>query len=61
MKREPQGFSCRSVVFAASALGTVDLLFRLKQKGSLPAISVAIASVPTPNRLGLFYRRPHAH
>jgi len=34
-----QRFTCRGVVFAASALGTLDLLFRLKQKGSLPAIS----------------------
>lgn len=32
-------FTCRSVVFAASALGTTDLLFRLKEKGSLPDIS----------------------
>ena len=32
-------FTCRSVVFAASALGTMDLLFRLKEDGSLPAIS----------------------
>ena len=32
-------FTCDSVVFAASALGSMDLLFRLKQKGSLPAIS----------------------
>jgi cholesterol oxidase len=32
-------FTCRGVVFAASALGTLDLLFRLKEKGSLPAIS----------------------
>jgi cholesterol oxidase len=32
-------FTCRSVVFAASALGTLDLLFRLKEKGSLPRIS----------------------
>ncbi len=31
-------FTCRAVVFAASALGTMDLLFRLKQRGSLPAI-----------------------
>jgi cholesterol oxidase len=37
--RKPQRFTCRAVVFAASALGTMDLLFRLKQKGSLPAIS----------------------
>lgn len=37
--REPRGFVCRGVVFAGSSLGTMDLLFRLKQKGSLPAIS----------------------
>jgi cholesterol oxidase len=37
---QPQrSFTCRGVVFAASALGTMDLLFRLKEKGSLPAIS----------------------
>jgi cholesterol oxidase len=35
----PRRFTCRGVVFAASALGTMDLLFRLQQKGSLPAIS----------------------
>jgi cholesterol oxidase len=32
-------FTCRGVVLAASALGTLDLLFRLKEKGSLPGIS----------------------
>jgi cholesterol oxidase len=32
-------FTCRGVVFAASALGTLDLLFRLKEQGSLPKIS----------------------
>ncbi len=36
---EARRFTCRGVVFAGSALGTMDLLFRLKQKGSLPAIS----------------------
>jgi cholesterol oxidase len=36
---EPRRFSCRGVVFAASALGTMDLLFRLKERGSLPAVS----------------------
>ena len=35
----PGRFTCRGVVFAASALGTMDLLFRLKERGSLPAIS----------------------
>ncbi len=34
-----QRFTCRSVIFAASSLGTTELLFRLKEKGSLPAIS----------------------
>jgi cholesterol oxidase len=32
-------FTCRAVVFSASSLGTMELLFRLKTKGSLPAIS----------------------
>ncbi|HWC97659.1 MAG TPA: GMC family oxidoreductase [Candidatus Sulfopaludibacter sp.] len=32
-------FTAGSVVFAGSALGTMDLLFRLKQKGSLPLLS----------------------
>ena len=32
-------FTCRGVVFAASALGTMELLFKLKENGSLPAIS----------------------
>lgn len=37
--RHRRRFTCESVVFAASALGTMDLLFRLKQKGSLPLLS----------------------
>ncbi len=32
-------FTCRAVVFSASSLGTMELLFQLKEKGSLPAIS----------------------
>jgi cholesterol oxidase len=39
LRTQPRRFTCRGVVFAASALGTMDLLFRLKQKGSLPALS----------------------
>lgn len=39
LRTEPRTFRCRGVVFAASALGTMDLLFRLKQKGSLAAVS----------------------
>jgi cholesterol oxidase len=37
-RRKPRRFTCRGVVFAASALGTMDLLFRLKDRGSLPAL-----------------------
>jgi cholesterol oxidase len=32
-------FTCRGVVFSASSLGTTELLFRLKEKRSLPNIS----------------------
>ena len=39
LARHPRRFTCRGVVFAASALGSMDLLFRLKLKGSLPALS----------------------
>ena len=35
-------YTCRGIVFCASALGTMELLFSLKQKGSLPAISAQL-------------------
>jgi cholesterol oxidase len=38
-RKRPRTFTCRGVVFAASALGTMDLLFRLRERGRLPAIS----------------------
>jgi cholesterol oxidase len=38
-RRDPRRITARSVIFAASSLGTMDLLFRLKHRGSLPAIS----------------------
>jgi len=37
--KHPRRFTCRNVVFAASALGTTELLFQLKEKRSLPGIS----------------------
>jgi cholesterol oxidase len=37
--KRPRRLTCRSVVFAASSLGTTELLFRLKENRSLPAIS----------------------
>jgi cholesterol oxidase len=39
IRRRPQRLTCRAVVFSASSLGTMELLFRLKEKGSLPAVS----------------------
>jgi cholesterol oxidase len=39
LDKHPRRFTCRSVIFAASSLGTTELLFRLKEKRSLPAIS----------------------
>jgi len=39
LRAHRQRFTCRGVVFAASALGTMELLFHLREKGSLPAIS----------------------
>ncbi len=39
VRRRPRRFTCRAVVLAASSLGTTELLFRLKSKGSLPRIS----------------------
>lgn len=37
--RDSKRFTCSAVVFAASSLGTMELLFRLREKGSLPRIS----------------------
>ena len=48
-RRHPRRFTCRGVVFAASALGTLDLLFRLKQKGSLPSVSDRLGSCVRTN------------
>ena len=38
-KRNARRFTCRGVVFSASSLGTTELLFSLKERGSLPRIS----------------------
>lgn len=38
-RKNKQVFRARGVVFAASSLGTMELLFRLREKGSLPRIS----------------------
>lgn len=42
--KRPRRFTCRGVVFAASALGTMELLFHLKKSGALPALSDQIGN-----------------
>jgi len=42
VRRRPRKFTCRGIVFSASSLGTMELLFRLREKGSLPAISATL-------------------
>jgi cholesterol oxidase len=39
IRQQPRKLTCRGVVFSASSLGTMELLFRLKENGSLPGIS----------------------
>ena len=39
IRKNPRRLTSRAVVFAASSLGTMELLFRLKENGSLPRIS----------------------
>jgi cholesterol oxidase len=60
-RKHPRCFTCRNVVFAASALGTMDLLFRLKRKGSLPAISDQLGNRVRTNAESLIgVRVPHS-
>ncbi len=52
LARRKRRFTCRGVVFAASALGTMDLLFRLKGRARCPgsAGSWATGYAPTVSR-----------
>jgi cholesterol oxidase len=42
IRLEPRKLRCRGIVFSASSLGTMELLFRLKENGSLMAISACL-------------------
>lgn len=42
IRRNVRQYCCRGVVFSASALGTMELLFRLKDRGSLPRLSMSV-------------------
>ena len=39
IRRQPRRFTCRGVIFSASSLGTMELLFHPKERSSLPTIS----------------------
>jgi cholesterol oxidase len=60
LRRAPKRFTCRGVIFAASALGSMDLLFRLKQKGSLPGLGDQLGQRVRTNAESLIgVRFPH--
>jgi len=61
VRRRPHRFTCRGVVFAASSLGTMDLLFRLKERGSLPAVSDALGTGVRTNAESLIGVRVPGH
>ena len=42
VRRAPKKLTSRGVVFSASSLGTMELLFQLKESGSLPGISACL-------------------
>ena len=44
-----RAIACHGVVFAASSLGTQDMLFRLREKQSLPRISEALGTCVRTN------------
>jgi cholesterol oxidase len=44
LDRQPRRFTCRGLVFAASALGSIELLLSLKERGSLPALSTQVGN-----------------
>jgi len=48
-KRNRRRFTTRAVVFSASSLGSMQLLFQLREKGSLPAISKRVGKYVRTN------------
>lgn len=61
-RKRRQRFTCAGVVFAASALGTMDLLFRLKEKNRLPALSDQLGNYVRTNAESLIgVRVPGTH
>ncbi len=57
LNRNRRTLRCQSVVFAASSLGTMELLFRQKQDGNLPNISDALGKQVRTNSESLIAAR----
>ena len=57
IRRQPRRLTCHAVVFAASALGTMELLFKLRENGSLPAISTTLGKFVRTNSESLIGAR----
>jgi cholesterol oxidase len=61
-RKKRQRFTCTSIVFAASALGTMDLLFRLKEGKRLPRIGDQLGNFVRTNAESLIgVRVPRFH
>jgi cholesterol oxidase len=61
IRRRRKRFTCRGVVFSASALGTMELLFNLKQRGSLPRITSQVGKHVRTNSESLIGVRIPGH
>jgi cholesterol oxidase len=62
IRRQSRRFTCRGVIFSASSLGTMQLLFHLREKGSLPAISEQLGKHVRTNSESLIgARAPGCH
>jgi len=61
IRKRPRHFTTRGVVFAASSLGTMELLFRLREQGSLPKISAQLGKHVRTNSESLIGARMPGH
>ena len=49
LRKHRRKFTCRGLVVSASALGTMDLLLRMKERGSLPLLSDRLGNIVRTN------------
>jgi len=61
LAKKPRVFRARGVVFSASVLGTVKLLFKCKERGSLPKISDALGDYVRTNSEAILSARANSY